>query len=256
MTIPAVCATTSCFSPSRSTGKERDTESGNDYFEARYYSSSMGRFMSPDWSAKEEPVPYAQLDNPQSLNLYSYMFNNPLGGVDADGHGCGGPGEAPCQAPAPPPSPTPASENDKFNACVKNIEKPPTVTATGVVKDIVKAGLKGAVENLPNAIQGKSPSGADIAQGVPKGIDKAWTNVFKTQMEANAVCIEAHPTAALSPDFKSPLDPGGNATGSMGVLQMLGSSTAFGSNSGTDGIQYWSVQYYMDHPGTLPADVK
>jgi len=30
------------------TGKERDTESGNDYFEARYYSSAMGRFMSPD----------------------------------------------------------------------------------------------------------------------------------------------------------------------------------------------------------------
>jgi len=43
------------------TGKERDTESGNDYFDARYYSSNLGRFMSPDWSAKEEPVPYARL---------------------------------------------------------------------------------------------------------------------------------------------------------------------------------------------------
>jgi RHS repeat-associated protein len=69
------------------TGKERDAESGNDYFEARYYSSAMGRFMSPDWSAKAEPVPYAKLDNPQSLNLYAYLMNNPLGGVDADGHG-------------------------------------------------------------------------------------------------------------------------------------------------------------------------
>ena len=68
------------------TGKERDTESGNDYFGARYYASSMGRFMSPDWSAKEEPVPYAKLDNPQTLNLYAYMRNNPLGGVDPDGH--------------------------------------------------------------------------------------------------------------------------------------------------------------------------
>jgi RHS repeat-associated protein len=68
------------------TGKERDVESGNDYFEARYYSSAMGRFMSPDWSAKLEPVPYAKLDNPQSLNLYGYVRNNPLSMTDADGH--------------------------------------------------------------------------------------------------------------------------------------------------------------------------
>jgi RHS repeat-associated protein len=68
------------------TGKERDTESGNDYFGARYYASSMGRWLSPDWSAKEEPVPYAKLDNPQSLNLYQYVLNNPLVAADDDGH--------------------------------------------------------------------------------------------------------------------------------------------------------------------------
>ncbi|MGB0122089.1 MAG: RHS repeat-associated core domain-containing protein [Silvibacterium sp.] len=73
---------------SRYTGKERDTESGNDYFGARYYASTMGRFMSPDWSAKQEPVPYSKLDNPQSLNLYSYVLNNPLSNVDTDGHAC------------------------------------------------------------------------------------------------------------------------------------------------------------------------
>jgi RHS repeat-associated protein len=75
-----VCAPHVCFVPSHFTGKERDSESGNDYFGARYYSSSMGRFMSPDWSAKVEPVPYAKLDDPQSLNLYQYVGNNPLGG--------------------------------------------------------------------------------------------------------------------------------------------------------------------------------
>ena len=72
------------------TGKEHDAESGNDYFGARYYSDVMGRFMSPDWSAKEEPVPYAKLDDPQSLNLYAYVTNNPLSRVDADGHQQGG----------------------------------------------------------------------------------------------------------------------------------------------------------------------
>jgi len=68
------------------TGKERDAESGNDYFEARYYSSAMGRFMSPDWSAKEDdPVPYADLNDPQSLNLYAYVRNNPMTREDEDG---------------------------------------------------------------------------------------------------------------------------------------------------------------------------
>jgi RHS repeat-associated protein len=72
--------------PYEFTGKERDAESGLDYFGARYYASSMGRWMSPDWSAKEEPVPYAKLDNPQSLNLYGYVLNNPLSHADPDGH--------------------------------------------------------------------------------------------------------------------------------------------------------------------------
>ena len=72
------------------TGKERDAESGLDYFGARYLSSNMGRWMSPDWSAKAEPVPYAKLDNPQSLNLYAYVLNNPLTLRDLDGHDCNG----------------------------------------------------------------------------------------------------------------------------------------------------------------------
>ena len=73
------------------TGKERDTESGNDYFDARYYASSMGRFMSPDYNnfANDlDPVPFADLENPQSLNLYGYVLNNPLKNKDSDGHSC------------------------------------------------------------------------------------------------------------------------------------------------------------------------
>jgi RHS repeat-associated protein len=67
-------------------GKERDAESGLDYFGARYYASSMGRWMSPDWADKPEAVPYSSLENPQSLNLYGYVLNNPLSKADPDGH--------------------------------------------------------------------------------------------------------------------------------------------------------------------------
>ena len=58
------------------TGKERDTESGLDYFGARYYGSSMGRFMSPD------PLG-GHMENPQSLNKYAYALNNPGYGNDS-----------------------------------------------------------------------------------------------------------------------------------------------------------------------------
>ena len=75
------------------TGKERDSESGLDYFGARYYASGMGRWTTPDWSAKAEPVPYSKLDDPQSLNLYVYVGNNPIRRADLDGHlGMGVPG--------------------------------------------------------------------------------------------------------------------------------------------------------------------
>jgi RHS repeat-associated protein len=134
MTISAVCASTTLFSSSRSTGKERDTESGNDYFGARYYSSSYGRFMSPDWSAKEEPVPYAKLDDPQSLNLYAYVRNNPVTRRDPDGHlGCGFLWLSNCPAtPPPPPQPppqTPASNPPSPNTPAKPAPNPPPVAA-------------------------------------------------------------------------------------------------------------------------------
>src|SRR5437588_7684878 len=62
------------------TGKERDNETGLDYFGARYYSSTQGRFTSVDPSRKGvDPA------NPQSWNGYSYALNNPMAYVDNNG---------------------------------------------------------------------------------------------------------------------------------------------------------------------------
>ena len=74
--------------PRRFTGKERDPESGLDYFGARYYSAAQGRFTSADWSAQPVPVAYADFLNPQTLNLYAYVDNNPCSRFDSDGHCC------------------------------------------------------------------------------------------------------------------------------------------------------------------------
>ena len=68
------------------TGKERDAESGLDNFGAHYDSSNMGRFITPDWSRDPEGVPYADIQDPQSLNLYAYVGNNPMARTDDSGH--------------------------------------------------------------------------------------------------------------------------------------------------------------------------
>lgn len=108
MTPSAACATNPHLRRYRSSGKERDTESGNDYFGARYYASAMGRWMSPDWSSKAVAVPYASLDDPQSLNLYAYVLNNPMTNRDPDGHWClFGIGTTCTPPPVPPPTPKP-----------------------------------------------------------------------------------------------------------------------------------------------------
>lgn len=53
---------------------------------ARYYGNTFGRFTTPDWSAKVQGVPYADFKDPQSLNLYGYVRDNPIVRVDPDGH--------------------------------------------------------------------------------------------------------------------------------------------------------------------------
>jgi RHS repeat-associated protein len=65
---------------SRCTGKERDSETGLDYFGARYMSSAQGRFTTPD-----PLMASARASNPQTWNRYAYTLNNPLRYVDPDG---------------------------------------------------------------------------------------------------------------------------------------------------------------------------
>jgi len=82
------CAAGACYDSSGSltqkfTGKERDGETGLDYFGARYMSAAQGRFTSPD-----KPFADQHPEDPQSWNLYSYVRNNPLAHVDTDGHAC------------------------------------------------------------------------------------------------------------------------------------------------------------------------
>jgi len=61
------------------TDQELDPESGLYYYDARYYSPEIMRFVEPDSVIQD-------LYNPQNLNRYSYVLNNPIKYTDPTGH--------------------------------------------------------------------------------------------------------------------------------------------------------------------------
>jgi RHS repeat-associated protein len=63
------------------TGKERDAESGLDYFGARYLTTDLGRWMTPD----PGKLTLKHLINPQKWDKFNYVLNNPLAMIDPDG---------------------------------------------------------------------------------------------------------------------------------------------------------------------------
>ncbi len=71
-------------SPTLFTGDDHDTESNLEHTWHRQYSSAQGRWMTPDPSGKSA----FNLANPQSLNRYAYVNNNPINAVDPLGLYC------------------------------------------------------------------------------------------------------------------------------------------------------------------------
>jgi RHS repeat-associated protein len=65
--------------PQKFTGQRLDPETGLHFYQARYYDAALGRFISAD-TIVQAP------SDPQTLNRYSYVRNNPLRYVDPSGH--------------------------------------------------------------------------------------------------------------------------------------------------------------------------
>ncbi len=115
------------------TSYERDAESGNDYATARYHINRIGRFASPDPLA-------GSIADPQSLNRYAYVGNDPVDAIDPLGlldeptcialgfPTCGGGGggeddgagynpDCPPDDPCPPDDERPPDDPDRFAIC-------------------------------------------------------------------------------------------------------------------------------------------
>jgi RHS repeat-associated protein len=98
---------------------ERDTETGLDPTMFRILSSTQGRWLSPDPLAGD-------VTNPQSLNRYAYVLNNPINLTDVLGLGspygptappCNGPGQISCTQYFSPIGPASGPCPAQFSSC-------------------------------------------------------------------------------------------------------------------------------------------
>jgi RHS repeat-associated protein len=79
---PSNCFTSDTLD-TKFTGQKRDSETGLDYFGARYFSGAQGRFGGADGPFNDQDP-----SDPQSWNLFSYGRNNPLVNFDPTGRAC------------------------------------------------------------------------------------------------------------------------------------------------------------------------
>jgi RHS repeat-associated protein len=183
------------------TGKERDSETGLDYFGARYYSNGLGRFITPDWAAKPAAVPYAVLGDPQSLNLYSYVRNIPTTNMDADGH------LSDYYDDKGKKIGTDGVNNDKnyvvFNKDdVKSVQNGNTAQPPASAVLQPNADVKGAISDAVKS--SNAPSGDD-----KKGGFHEEGGVFGTTTGGQQIAIPAKPGAYSPPGAdKATIDPG------------------------------------------------
>jgi RHS repeat-associated protein len=199
--------TNTCSQNYKFTGKERDNESGLDMFGARYYGSSLGRFMTPDWAAKPVNVPYAHFGNPQSLNLYSYVQNNPTTTGDPDGHDTEAEKQAKIAAAAAAQKGSDAYDIKKTNISNMQVFKNGSDKCNEFVSDTVKSadGTRPVVDGT-----GKVPTASQFAD----------PNVKITGLSAPDPMSNAKPGDVVAQDH-GPNPNTGNEEGHVGIIVAL-----------------------------------
>jgi RHS repeat-associated protein len=214
--------TTTCPQNYKFTGKERDTETQNDYFGARYYPNNLGRFLSPDPAGLDAADP----GNPQTWNMYAYAGNNPLTNVDPEGEDYYLLGGAMCEL-----SP---DRCDKESFLVDENGGRVVITDQQVLNGEVRVKVgENGVETITTAegtfhaqFFNNLPISIDVNGAPGSALAAVGTNLFLESW--NTAMTTAFPIAALRPSF-APIIPGGtgNAAG-LGQLLALAPLMAAG----------------------------
>ena len=163
------------------TGKERDAETGLDYFGARYYGSNIGRFSSADpLLGSLNPA------DPQTLNRYSYVMNHPLALVDPDGLWAVDRDFSYCKDDA--------KCLDKAKQEADELEKKTQQSLDAIADAMMNAAMQGdadAISALGNALQAYGNKGDDkVVIQSKQQFDAMWSGkVGKLNSDARTVSV-------------------------------------------------------------------
>jgi RHS repeat-associated protein len=190
-------------------GKERDTETGNDDFGARYYSNRFGRWLSADWSSVPAPVPYANLTNPQTLNLYAMVADDPESFADLDGHvtdptpgNCATGQCSPGDAKAPGTSLNPSTTTTDQAAQPQNTYKSKDAAAAAAVEDMrnrengygweygARIHKDGDTYSYGPVVTDKDPKGVNLPDLQKNDVGDVHTHNYRVGDDAHANSIE------------------------------------------------------------------
>ena len=187
----------------------------------------MGRFITPDWAANTTTVPYANFNNPQSLNLYAYVGNNPATVGDPDGHcledACVIEGGIVVTAMAVSYLSSPSGQQVLHNA-VNSIASIGSAIS-GLFHPSNSGQNAPPPPTIPTAVPQGTPgtTGASIATGTPASTSQEGT-----------VATGPMPLIVVSPGGDAIPVPNG-ATGPVPVVNDQGNTTGFGYTGGSGG---------------------
>jgi len=161
------------------TGKDYDA-SGLIYFNARYYDSTTGRFLTEDPSRK-------------GVNWYAYCENDPINKTDATGLDAGAAGRDPSQTSSPF-----VTVDPRRAAVVATLRGAPN--QAGAVRGTAVAFPEAAVQNVMghSFVDTRDPAGVTVPV-VSGGYNNAPPNPGGTRHDVPTLSVASSPTAAKNP---------------------------------------------------------
>ncbi len=153
---------------------DSDTESGTDHAQYRQYSSTQGRWLSPD--------PYSgsyDFSDPQSLNRYAYVVNNPVAALDPSGlvrlpYAVGYDGGSGCYYVDWSDDET--GDFDIEVDCGSDVSLPPPPPAGWMISDVGGGGGGGGGGSAPNNTSKTTNKNPNYAQCVAQARSNAEGN--------------------------------------------------------------------------------